>query len=167
MSEFEDRINENSTEFEKEFLKNYDGNLWTVLEKMKNWQPPKPQQSMPVVPECVAEFIDDTKGNLPLHGALFYIGGNTNNELYNWVFREANQNLFARAWLDGYTVEKPQLFYLKAKELLVVGDYDHVNDLWLDWNKNFTPKKQDAHQFTQEEIDDMDSERYEQVEVTE
>ena len=127
----------------------------------------KPQQSLPVMPECVAEFIDDTKGNLPLHGALFYIGGNTNNELYNWVFREANQNLFARAWLDGYTVEKPQLFYLKAKELLVVGDYDHVKDLWLDWNKNFTPKKQDAHQFTQEEIDDMDSERYEQVEVTE
>jgi hypothetical protein len=68
------------------------------------------QQALPVVPECVAEFIDESKGNLSLYGALFFICDNTNKELNNWVFREANQNLFARAWLDGYTVEKPQLF---------------------------------------------------------
>ena len=33
MSGFEDRINENSTEFEKEFLKNHDGNLWTSTQQ--------------------------------------------------------------------------------------------------------------------------------------
>ena len=40
MSNFEHRIKEDSTEFEKAFLKIYDGNLWTALEKMKYWQPP-------------------------------------------------------------------------------------------------------------------------------
>ena len=34
----EDRITEDSTEFEKAFLKIYDGNLWTALDKMKDWQ---------------------------------------------------------------------------------------------------------------------------------
>ena len=43
MSNFEDRITEDSTEFEKEFLKIYDGNLWTALDKMKDWQAPSNQ----------------------------------------------------------------------------------------------------------------------------
>ena len=33
MSNFEHRITEDSTEFEKAFLKIYDGNLWTALDK--------------------------------------------------------------------------------------------------------------------------------------
>ena len=50
----EDRITEDSTDFEKAFLKIYDGNLWTVLDKMKYWQAP----SKPVVvPRCVAEWF--------------------------------------------------------------------------------------------------------------
>ncbi|CEF50675.1 hypothetical protein LGMT14_00525 [Lactococcus garvieae] len=54
---------------------------------------------------------------------------------------------------------------LKTKELLVVGDYDHVEDLWLDCNKNYTPKKSMAHKFTQEEIDSMETGSYELVPV--
>ena len=41
MSNFEHRIKEDSTEFEKAFLKIYDGSLWIALEKMKDWQPPR------------------------------------------------------------------------------------------------------------------------------
>ncbi|MDT2944361.1 DUF1642 domain-containing protein, partial [Lactococcus lactis] len=89
--------------------------------------------------------------------------------VYNWLCEGVeNQDVFALAFITRkYQVEKPKLFYLKAKELLVVGDYDHVEDLWLDWNKNFTPKKQDAHKFTQQEIDSMQTGSYEQIEVTE
>ena len=85
----------------------------------------------------------------------------------NGIDIHENVSDFMRAYTIGYQVEKPQLFYLKAKELLVVGDYDHVEDLWLDWNKNFTPKKQDAHKFTQQEIDSMETGSYEQIEVAE
>ena len=54
MSNFEHLIKEDSTEFEKAFLKIYDGNLWAVLDKMKDWQAP----SKPiVVPRCVAEWF--------------------------------------------------------------------------------------------------------------
>lgn len=81
-----------------------------LAEEIANLKSQLQQQALPVVPECVAEFIDDAKGNLSLYGALSSISDNKNNELNNWVFREAHQNLFARAWLDGYTIEKPQLF---------------------------------------------------------
>jgi len=129
------------------------------------------QQALPAVPEFVAEWIEilKTKGLKPLKNPETYREtGFTEEKLQNIVFWiSENQEDYMRAWLDGYTVEKPQLFYLKAKELLVVGDYDHVEDLWLDWNKNFTPKKQDAHKFTQQEIDSMKTESYEQIEVKE
>jgi hypothetical protein len=127
----------------------------------------RPQQALPVVPKFVAvqiERVKNSNGNFATLG-LFDSNYDKKPDYAKWI--EDNINEFMVACSVGYTVEKSQLFYLKAKELLVVGDYDHVEDLWLDWNKNFTPKKQDAHQFTQEEIDDMDSERYDQVEVTE
>ena len=132
----------------------------------------KQQKDLPVVPEYVGEFIEDCKKE---GDCLFGILADAKrfehdmpDLVYFWLDDEGNNNeLFARALFNGYTVEKPQLFYLKAKELLVVGDYDHVEDLWLDWNKNFTPKKQDAHKFTQQEIDSMQTGSYEQIGVDE
>ena len=136
-----------------------------LAEHFKDWQP---QQALPVVPEHVGDYISELKEKG--HGIQFglmcsthNVAGEGNEKAINW--KDDNAEDFARAWLDGYTVEKPQLFYLRAKELLVVGDYDHVEDLWLDCNKNFTPKKQDAHKFTQEEIDSMQTGNYEQIEV--
>ena len=52
MSNFEHRITEDSTDFEKAFLKIYDGSLWNTLDKMKDWQPPKP---LVEVPQIVAD----------------------------------------------------------------------------------------------------------------
>ena len=165
MSEFEEELNN----LPVSIITNY-GDYWNkakLLTVFKDW---KPQQALPVVPECVAEFITKIK---KAHNSLRFAFNCKFNECPSeyWneviVWRLNNPDEFARAWLDGYTVEKPQLSYLKAKELLVVGDYDHVEDLWLDWNKNFTPKKQDAHKFTQQEIDSMETGSYEQIEVEE
>ncbi|MDT2885459.1 DUF1642 domain-containing protein, partial [Lactococcus lactis] len=136
------------------------------------------QQALPVVPECVAGAIESIPDHYSAFEAISLINAKVNalpeeNEdwlpVYNWLCEGVeNQDVFALAFITRkYQVEKPKLFYLKAKELLVVGDYDHVEDLWLDWNKNFTPKKQDAHKFTQQEIDSMQTGSYEQIEVTE
>ncbi|MDT2891629.1 DUF1642 domain-containing protein [Lactococcus lactis] len=136
------------------------------------------QQALPVVPECVAGAIESIPDHYSVIEAIYLINAKVNalpeeNEdwlpVYNWLCEGVeNQDVFALAFITRkYQVEKPKLFYLKAKELLVVGDYDHVEDLWLDWNKNFTPKKQDAHKFTQQEIDSMQTGSYEQIEVTE
>ncbi|MGM7413878.1 DUF1642 domain-containing protein [Lactococcus lactis] len=124
------------------------------------------QQALPVVPEYVAEFIDESKGNLSLYGALFFICDNTNKELNNWVFREANQNLFARAWLDGFTVEKPQLFYLKNKLTTSYLILDTSTGYFEHWGSTEATGRYKSS-FTQQEIGSMQTGSYEQIEVAE
>lgn len=120
MSEFEHRIKEDSTEFEKAFLKIYDRNLWTALEKMKDWQPPK---ELVVVPRIVAKYIETQKdnnynGNASLivkHYDSFKDEGN-DSELNIWIAN--NFNDFLSAIVNGYTVKKEQLY-----EVIINGLY--------------------------------------------
>ncbi|MDT2875669.1 DUF1642 domain-containing protein [Lactococcus lactis] len=162
---------ENENSFMRDERTTFDSNGMAVEPKLQ-------QQALPVVPECVAGAIESIPDHYSAFEAISLINAKVNalpeeNEdwlpVYNWLCEGVeNQDVFALAFITRkYQVEKPKLFYLKAKELLVVGDYDHVEDLWLDWNKNFTPKKQDAHKFTQQEIDSMQTGSYEQIEVTE
>ena len=173
MSICEDRITEDSTEFEKEFLKIYDGNLWTALDKMKDWQPPKP---LVVVPQIMADFIEEWKEEFKLYGAFFEIAEayGPGTELYDWVFQKSNgQDLFARAWLDGYTVEKEQLYLLKHIDLSKSSSYDslylahsHYTKLQhVRYSKDFDMSKIKQCHFTQSEIDKLHIGSYEQKEV--
>ena len=122
------------------------------------------QQALPVVPECVGEYIEECKGNLSLYGALFHIFDNTNKELNNWVFREANQDLFARAWLEGYTVEKPQLFYLKNKLTTSYLILDTSTGYFEHWGSTEATGRYKSS-FTQQEIGSMETGSYELVPV--
>ena len=114
------------------------------------------QQALPVVPECVGEFIDDAKGNLSLYGALSSISDNKNNELNNWVFRESHQNLFARAWLDGYTVEKPQLFYIELPNVYGLKNKVSVSKVENGTIVEFSNGKNYALKLTEQEIKSID-----------
>lgn len=124
------------------------------------------QQALPVVPEFVAEWIECVKGKN--NNALALLDDdNMPDDVNEWLFFQRNDdniNLILRAWLDGYTVEKPQLFYLKNKltglwlmrdEVDKVYPYDHTSDI----------RNRDT--FTQQEIDSMQTGSYEQIEVTE
>ena len=174
MSNFEHRIKEDSTEFEKAFLKIYDGSLWTALEKMKEWQPPK---QLVEVPQFVADFIENKKGDLKLYGAFHEIYKNMyGTDLHLWVSENNDrQESFAKAWIEGCTVEK-EVYILKHIDL-------SKNDKEKDWYlaKKVTGKlyhswgeKGRGHKgmiegqyFTQSEIDELHTGSYEQIEVDE
>ena len=156
----EHRITEDSTEFEKAFLKIYDGSLWNTLDKMKNWQPPKP---LVVVPRIIADFIEGGKKEFKLYGAFFEIaeGYGPGTELYDWVFQKScGESLFARAWLDGYTVEKEKKYYLCEKN---TGYYLTKKSDTLKLVVN--PYFDETNEFTQSEIDKLNIGSYEQIEV--
>lgn len=126
----------------------------------------KQQPEIPEVPHLVADWLDKKP--------LYAINGSIPVEVIEWSQKQTgyadlgmNISHLLKLKVNGYTVVKEKRFYLKAKELLVVGDYDHVEDLWLDFNKNYTPKKSMAHKFTQKEIDSMETGSYEQIEVEE
>ncbi|MBS4463486.1 DUF1642 domain-containing protein [Lactococcus garvieae] len=131
------------------------------------------QQALPFVPEFVAEWIEilKTKGLKPLKNPETYgETGFTEEKLQNIVFWiSEHQEDYMRAWLDGYTVEKPQLFYLKNKiELEDVGsDLIGYLNLFLTNGGYLTSNINLAKKFTQEEIDSMQTGSYEQIKVEE
>ena len=135
------------------------------------------QQALPVVPECVAEWIEilKTKGLKPLKNPETYgETGFTEEKLQNIVFWiSEHQEDYMRAWLDGYTVEKPQLFYLKHIDMSETDEhYDYYlskstkgNIFHSNYGKGQLPKLKCILKLTQQEIESLHAGSYEQIEV--
>lgn len=68
------------------------------------------------IPQFVADYIDDRKEiNFPFYQAIRIVRRNSkfeDSELRNWLWTNTNQETFARAWLDGFTVEEEQKYYV-------------------------------------------------------
>lgn len=136
------------------------------------------QQALPVVPECVGKTVELLKKNPESSWSKLY--SSLGEEGVTWLndfqhkderfgFGELNNKLFVLFHLaiNGYTVEKPQLFYLKNK---LTGKYlrksKHTKD---DWNEDIDRVEtvNNKTKFTQQEIDSMQAGSYEQIEVAE
>lgn len=74
----------------------------------------------PVVKQCVADWIDACKENLAigLYTAMnpnFLKQWNKSDELICWIKKARNQDIFARAWVDGYEVEEEPRYTVEFK----------------------------------------------------
>ena len=68
------------------------------------------------IPQFVAQYIEWTKGeDYHLLGAMGTIMTSRKKNLYEWFYDDDNMELFARAWLDGYEVEKEPKYTVKFK----------------------------------------------------
>ena len=77
------------------------------------------QQALPVVPECVGEWIECVKGKNKNALALLD-DDNMPDDVNEWLFFQRNDdniNLILRAMLDGYTVEKSDKCMVKLGAL--------------------------------------------------
>ena len=82
------------------------------------------------IPQFVADWIEDCKENsaIGLYIAMnpdFMKQWNKSDKLISWVRKINNQDLFARAWLDGYDVEKEKRYLVKLKG--VFKGYEYLN----------------------------------------
>ena len=97
----------------------------SVIGKLKQLDEPKVQ-----VPEFVANWIKKCKEEsiVPLAGAFEY----GNSELESWFSDWSNQETFARAWLDGYEVEKEPKYIVKIKRVGSMSflNHDLQSNLW-------------------------------------
>ena len=76
----------------------------------------------PVVPQFVADFITEQK---KLGHTLSYsIDACMSDRVAEWYWD--NSELFARAWLDGYEVEKEKRYYVRFKGM-ESGDFNYLN----------------------------------------
>lgn len=95
-----------------------------VLELVKQLDEPKPVQ----VPQFVADWIEVCKEHLTtsLYTAMnpdFMKENNQSFDFILWIKKTSNQETFARAWLDGYEVEKKK----KYKVVLLNYNDGHLN----------------------------------------
>ncbi|EDN9201663.1 DUF1642 domain-containing protein [Listeria monocytogenes] len=71
------------------------------------------------IPKFVADYMqkDKTEGGT-LYKSLHYIVEylDEDSEMYTWLEEGDNGDLYAKAWLDGYEIEKEPLYYVKLMD---------------------------------------------------
>lgn len=155
------------------------------------------QQALPVVPECVDYEIKYRRNNSysgiePSDGLLLmqvFQDLNCNGrmdrsgeegywqdgEFYKWMQSSENILVFFKAVTEGYTIEKPQLFYLKHIDMSKADkECDYFAQIRNDrfehesvQNNTLPGVEVVGVRFTQAEIDSMQIGSYEQIEVAE
>ena len=146
-----------------------------VKEVFKDWQP---QQSLPVVPKCVADAIAwDEQMDHSIAEILKVIFTASDKDLKEgglWVKNNPEKYIIARNigyTVEKYTVEKPKLFYLKNKLTTSYLALDINTGYYEHWGEEIIPRLPDKQgykiSFTQQEIEDMQAGSYEPIEVAE
>ena len=69
----------------------------------------------PVIPQFVADWIERRRkiGEYSLLDAMHLTA--QSEDFRKWIMSSKHQNIFARAWLDGYEVEKEPKYTVKCK----------------------------------------------------
>ena len=86
------------------------------------------------IPQFVAEVIEGAREKSPeLEDALHYPWFNGTKEFTEWYNKKSNRDLFARAWLDGYEVEKEPKYIVRIKGVGFMSflNHDLQSDSWL------------------------------------
>lgn len=85
-----------------------------VGQQLKDADKIRQELNKPIVPQFVADWIEECKDDdFHLFGAMEDISSNR-KKLDYWFREDDNMELFARAWLDGYTVEKEKRYLVKV-----------------------------------------------------
>ena len=120
IGKYEDKLKDVQLKFGANFkTKVYDG----LVKDLK--QLDEPQKV--TVPQFVAEYIKKTKNyHWDLHEAMQWVELEDCKELKEYFYIPKNIETFARAWLDGYTVEEKKRYTVAVKgdikeNLLVYG----------------------------------------------
>ena len=103
------------------------------------------------VPQFVADYIESEKDSeCGLLGSMKDVPYEDNAELRKWFYKGGNVEVFARAWLDGYEIEKEkpyEVILCNGQSLKTV--YRQGNDR-LDFEKEYG----DLERFTRKQLED-------------
>lgn len=109
IGKYEDKLKDVQLKFGANFkTKVYDG----LIKDLK--QLDEPQKV--TIPQFVADWIEEAKKSCKDVSDLFKFGF-TSDEVGKWFMQEKPFDLVARAWLDGYRIEKEKRYLVKMKDL--------------------------------------------------
>ena len=105
------------------------------------------------VPQCVHKYIQEAqKYNWDLQDLMKSIDDEDSEELQRWFYHECNQETLARAWLDGYEVEKEKRYVVKIKATgQCLGRYYLNNEILY---PKFIYTGRNADDFTRKELEE-------------
>ena len=116
------------------------------------------------IPQFVADVIEGAREKSPeLEDALHYTWFNGTKEFTEWYNKKSNRDLFARAWLDGYEVEKEKKYkitllnrndgdlYLINQNAGVSDKYGHFSPVVLLFTKG-TNFSEQCYKLTKKEV---------------
>ena len=87
-----------------------------VGQQLKDVDKIRQELNKPVVPPFVAEFIEESKKRgFHLLGVMRLF--EDPSKFDGWFYEDENIETFARAWLDGYEVEKEKRYYIRLKNV--------------------------------------------------
>lgn len=76
------------------------------------------EREIVTVPQFVADYIEESRlKGWDLLASMCFVLNAKNKKTTKWFYLGENKNIFARAWLDGYTVEKEKRYLVKMKNL--------------------------------------------------
>ena len=135
-------------------------------EEIANLKSQLQQQALPVVPDFIGKLINTfgaPEDGKHINYSASYL--EIQKEL-DWI--DNHQKTWLTALLIGFTVEKPQLFYLREKN---TGYYlrktgNNMYGITAHYSNDYNEKYM-HYKFTQQEIDSMQTGSYEQIEVAE
>lgn len=113
---------------------------------------------LPVIPQFVADCLDDfKKQNLTLGDALD-IHFEDDKQIHAWLYEDGevrNDEVFARAWLDGYAVEPEKKYILKNQRGFVSSMIVQQSQAKLKSHIriNYTEDEKEAREFNKYEKD--------------
>lgn len=83
-----------------------------VLKDLKQLNEPQKVK----VPQCVGDYIEHAKeSEWDLEDLFEFVGDQECGGIQKWFYHECNQETLARAWLDGYEVDKEPKYTVKFK----------------------------------------------------
>ena len=140
----------------QELVKKYEETIYAiiateeVLKDLKQLDEPQPVK----VKQFVADWIEVCKEHLTtsLYTAMnpdFMKENNQSFDFILWIKKTSNQDLFARAWLDGYKVEEEKRYIVSLKNGQPLLKSQSGNVLY--FNQNITAGN---YKFTRKQLED-------------
>ena len=94
----------------------YGEKFYVALDDVSDLVKQLDEQQKPVVPQFVADWIEESKKHCK-NVVEFFKYKYPNVEMIKWIESEKRFDLIARAWLDGYEVEKEKRYLVKIKNI--------------------------------------------------
>lgn len=85
-------------------------------ELVLKWIEQLEEPEKPVIPQFVADYIEESRfKGWDLLASMCFVLNAKNKKTTKWFYLGENKNIFALAWINGYTVEKEKRYLVKVK----------------------------------------------------